>query len=94
MAPAFFFGVFLLKNVVFRMFLVIYRPQGQKVGAFWSKSDQNRKKSEINVPKQGLTSKTRSKMYRYIRGGEGTYPPPKAGVILGLGHWGSLIPSA
>ena len=45
-------------NDVFTLFLVLGRPQGQKVGAFLSKSDENHMNSEINVPNHGLTSKT------------------------------------
>ena len=54
---------------VFMLFLVLGRPQGQKVGAFWSKSDENRINSEINVPNHGLTSKTTSKCTGTLGGG-------------------------
>ena len=34
--------VFYTKSVMFLLFLVVGRPQGQKVGAFWSKNNENR----------------------------------------------------
>ena len=36
--------LYLAKRECFMSFLVLGRPQGQKVGAFWSKVDDNRKK--------------------------------------------------
>ena len=64
------------------LFLVLGRPQGQKVGAFWSNTYQHRKTYQINVPKQGLTTKTNSKCTGTLGGREGTFPPFNTGSII------------
>ena len=79
-AYSFFCSVFICTNELFCMCLIIWRPLGQTAAVFWSTTMYNRNKCQINVPKGGLTCKTKSKCTGTLGGGD---PPPlKTGVMF------------